>query len=175
MQQISIQIIGGYQLHRLKAQMKYTYSPHNSRHIGQLGIWPKCYTTFHLISTGLLEYIGSAWIYCLHAIWSHGWIEEPYWAQQLVWIYVNRQCVDKKLTWSGLFYLGGYGELRRWEGLDEEERFEEKDYVSFYVCGFINISRLMINWLNIVKSEQRQLKTINANATHVLVLQTSTS
>lgn len=51
----------------------------------------------------------------------------------------------------------------------------KRKIVSFYICGSINISRLMINGLNMVKSEQRQLKTINANPTYVLVLQTNTS
>lgn len=52
----------GYQLRIRKAQVSYTYTPHKRRHIGQLGIWSKCDTSFHLIRTGLLEYIGSAWI-----------------------------------------------------------------------------------------------------------------
>lgn len=56
------QTTGGYQLHTLKVQMSYMYTPHKRGHIAQLGIWPKCDTTFHLIRIGLLEYMGSAWI-----------------------------------------------------------------------------------------------------------------
>lgn len=61
-QQTPSQTIDGYRLHTLEAQMSYTYTPHKRRYIGQLGIWPKCDTTFHLIRTGLLEYIDSAQI-----------------------------------------------------------------------------------------------------------------
>lgn len=62
MQQTPSQTIERYQLCIRKAQVGYSYTPHKRRHIGQLGIWPKCDTSFHLIRTGLLVYIVSAWI-----------------------------------------------------------------------------------------------------------------